>query len=307
MIQIFGQKEYENYIAAEGVWIDLTNPTPEEITKITHVLNLEYDDLIAAMDLNEKNRVEMSNNYILIIIDTPNKYSELDYKSIPLGIIITGNNIITVCFTENQILNKLHSNYEDKYAKTSKIEFVYDILMKTTIAYQVALLSINKTRENLEKNVQKITGEAELISLHKLESTLVHFFTSIKGNTTVITKMMKYKEVHNISDAQDVLDNLFIESQQNLEMVQIYREIISSTRELFSSIIDSRLNNVMKRLTSITVILSIPTIISGIYGMNLNPVGMPFSQIAHGFTIISGIIAMTCLILAVLLKTKKLL
>ena len=167
------------------------------------------------------------------------------------------------------------------------------------------MLSINKSRETIEKHIQKITGEAELTNLSELKSTLVHFYIPIKGNATVIAKTMKYKEMRNIPDVHNLLDNIFIENQQNLE--QIYREIISSTRKFFSSMIDSRLNNVIKHLTSITVILSIPTIISGIYGMNLNPIGMPFSQIANGFTAIIIIIILMCLFLIIFLKLKKIL
>lgn len=305
MIRVFGQKDFNTCNTSGGVWVELTNPNEKEITEICQLCNLETDDLIAAMDLNEKNRIEILDNYTLIIVDTPIKNTEFDYRSMPIGIILTGRTIITICSTENQILNKFHEIYGNRYDRNHNIEFVYEILARTTSAYQIALLQINKSREELEQKVMTITGEMELISLHKLESTLVHFFTSIKGNATVITKMIRYKEIRKISDEHDFLDNILIESQQNLEMAQVYREIINSTRELFSIIIDSRLNNIMKRLTSITVILSIPTIISGIYGMNLNSIGMPFSQIANGFTILLCIIVSICLFATIFLKLKK--
>ena len=306
MIKVFGNNEHNSSTTSHGIWLELTNPNFDEVNQVAQMLDLSQGDLTAAMDLNEKNRFEKFNAYTLIIIDIPTKSNELDYKSIPLGIILIGKHVITVCYKENQILNKFHESYEHKYASRHKVEFIYAILLETTIEYQRALLSINKVREELEHNVKKIKDETELISLHKLEVILVHFFFFIMGNATVITKMIRYSETNKISDGKDLLDNIFIENQQNLEMAQIYREIISSTRELFSSIMESRLNNVMKRLTSITVILSIPTIISGIYGMNLNPLGMPFSQIANGFTILISIITLTCVLLAALLKIKKL-
>lgn len=306
MIKVYGNDSHNSPAIDQGIWLELTNPNSDEVNQVAQMLDLSQDDLTAAMDLNEKNRIERFDAYTLIIIDIPTKSNEFDYKSIPLGIILIGKHVITVCYTGNPILNKFHEIYENKYASKHKIEFIYAILLKTTIEYQRALLSINKVREELEHNVKKVKDETELISLHKLEVILVHFFTSIKGNATVITKMIKYNETHKISDGKDLLDNISIENQQNLEMALIYREIINSTRELFSSIMESRLNNVMKRLTSITVILSIPTIISGIYGMNLNPLGMPFSQIANGFTILISIITLMCVLLTTLLKIKKL-
>lgn len=305
MIKAFGQNISDSYAVTRNGWIELTNPNAEEIAQISTSLDLDFDDLIAAMDLNETNRIEKFDKYALVIIDTPIKNSELNYKSVPLGIILTTSNIITVCCSENNILTKFHESYENQYAKKDKSEFVYAILLEATMAYQVALLSINRSREKIEQKVQEITGEPELINLHRLESTLVHFYTSIKGNDTVITKMKRYKEMQNISDEQDLLNNILIESQQNLEMARIYREIVGSTRELVSSIMEARLNNVMKRLTSITVILSIPTIVSGIYGMNLNPIGMPFSQIANGFTILLCVIMSICLSLIIFLRLKK--
>ena len=307
MIRLFRSEEELLDDNRSGMWIDLTTPEENEITQIAELLGLDLDDITAAIDLNEKNRIEIHDKYSLMIIDIPDKVGDHEYVTLPLGIILVGDNVVTVCSKENQILSYFHKNYLPHFDKRRKISLVYEIILKATMSFQSALISINKRRSDLETHIKKTTSESDLVDLHKLESILVYFATSIRGNAGVINRLSRLFLVQQKPEDKEILGDIVIENQQATEMVQIYRDIIDSTRELLSAIIDSRLNNVMKRLTSITIILSIPTIISGLYGMNLNQDGMPFSKITNGFGIVLIITLVLCLVLIISLKKKKML
>ena len=151
----------------------------------------------------------------------------------------------------------------------------------------------------------------ELMLLLSLEKSLVFFSTSLKSNEIVLTKLMKYNfpniSIKKYPEDEDLLEDVIIENKQAIEMSGIYRDIINGTRELFASVIDNTLNTVMKLLASITVVMSIPTIISGLYGMNVNPEGMPFSTYRYGFGIVCFITLIICIVTFFILKKKKLL
>ncbi|MBR4027112.1 MAG: magnesium transporter CorA family protein, partial [Lachnospiraceae bacterium] len=142
---------------------------------------------------------------------------------------------------------------------------------------------------------------------HELESTLVYFATSLRSNSVVLDRLTRYKRLEQYPEDKELLDDVIIENKQAIEMTSIYRDIINGTRELMSSVIDNRLNNVMKSLTSITLIMAIPTIISGLYGMNVNAESIPFADSPNAFLLISIIILLVCIIIMLFLRKKKVL
>ena len=173
--------------------------------------------------------------------------------------------------------------------------------------YQGHLRTIDKKRNEIEERIENDTREDDLIALHELESTLVNFATSLRANGNVLDRLTRYKRLEQYPEDKELLDDVIIENKQAIEMTVIYRDIINGTRELMSSVLDNRLNNVMKTLTSITLIMAVPTVISGIYGMNLNVVGMPFAASPFGFIIICLLILAVCILMVWFLKRKKML
>ena len=140
-----------------------------------------------------------------------------------------------------------------------------------------------------------------------MESNLVYFDTSLRANRMIVDRLTRYSGIKKFQEDQELLDDVIIENLQAIEMTQIYRDILKGTRELMSTVINNRLNNIMKLLAAITIVMAIPTIISGIYGMNVSGKWMPLSNTPHGFLIICGIILLVCIIVALILRKRKML
>ena len=162
-------------------------------------------------------------------------------------------------------------------------------------------------RTEIEERVGDDTEEEDLIALHELESTLVYFATSLRANGNVLDRLTRYKRLEQYPEDKELLGDVIVENKQAIEMTSIYRDIINGTRELMSSVIDNRLNNVMKYLTSITLVMAIPTVISGMYGMNVNGAGMPFADSVFGFGIVCIITLIVCAITMIILRKLKML
>ncbi|MBQ9886452.1 MAG: magnesium transporter CorA family protein [Lachnospiraceae bacterium] len=294
----------------DGAWIEMSAPTTEEIQHIVSSLNLEKDDVMAAIDPEEKIRVEVDDEYTLILVDIPAKeirHNVDSYTTIPLGIILTEHNIVTICSEETPILNYFHDSRIRDFSTKKKLRFVYQIMLRTAMFYQQVLTVIDKTRTEFEESIERITDEQDLVNLHELESTLVYFATSLRGNGNVLNRLTRYGRLQQYPEDRELLDDVIVENQQAIEMTQIYRDIIDGTSDLMSSILDLRLNKVMKRLTSVTLILSIPTVISGLYGMNVDTQWMPLAHTIHGFGIICLITLIICIFLMLYLRKKKML
>ena len=198
-------------------------------------------------------------------------------------------------------------NKVKEFSTKKKMRFIYQMLFRSAFVYQANLRLIDKKRIEIEERVDGDTSDTDLIELHELESTLVYFATSLRANSIVLERLRRYKRLEQYPEDMELLEDVMVEYQQAIEMTTIYRDVIDGTRELMSSVIDSKLNNVMKYLTSITIVMAIPTIISGIYGMNVGEEWMPFAKTPFGFEIISGVMLIICIIVLWVLRKKKML
>ena len=214
---------------------------------------------------------------------------------------------MTVCTDDTPVLQNFVNNRVKEFSTKKKMRFVYQILFRTATNYQMNLRVIDKKRTEIEERIGKNTEDIDLIDLHELESTLVYFATSLRANGVVLDRLTRYKRLEQYPEDKELLGDVIVENRQAIEMTSIYRDIINGTRELMSSVIDNRLNNVMKYLTSITIVMAIPTVISGIYGMNVNEKWMPFANTPHGFLIICIITLLICIITMLFLRKKKML
>ena len=306
------RKIHEEGGIVPGGWIDMVNPTVAEGELIAKRLQIDIQDLLAALDEEESSRVELEDGYTLILVDIPTieiRHDKEAYTTIPLGIILTQDIIITICTEETPVLQAFVNGRVKEFSTKKKMRFVYQILLRTTNMYQAFLRVIDKRRSEIEQRVseENDTEDRDLIHLHELESNLVYFATSLSANRVVLERLTRYERIEQYPEDKELLDDVIVENRQAIEMTNIYRDIIHGARELVSTILNNRLNNVMKFLTSITLVMAIPTVISGIYGMNVSAAWMPLAKTPYGFTIICVAIAVICVVALVVLKKKKLL
>lgn len=177
------------------------------------------------------------------------------YTTTPLGIILTQDIIITICTEETPVLQAFVNGRVKEFSTKKKMRFVYQILFRVAALYQNDLRVIDKKRTEIEERIDDDTEDVDLIDLHALESTLVYFATSLRANGVVLDRLTRYKRLEQYPDDTDLLDDVIVENRQAIEMTTIYRDIINGTRELMSSVLDNRLNNVMKILTIVTLVM----------------------------------------------------
>ena len=288
----------------------MVNPSVTEGQMIADQLDVDIEDVLAALDEEESSRIELQDGYTLILVDIPSveiRHEKKSYTTIPLGIILTGDVIVTVCTEETPVLGAFINDRVKEFSTKKKLRFVYQILYRISVLYQSNLRVIDKKRTEIEEQIGNDTQEVDLIALHELESTLVYFATSLRANGVVLDRLTRYKRLEQYPEDKELLGDVIVENKQAIEMTSIYRDIINGTRELMSSVIDNRMNNIMKNLTSITVVMAIPTIISGFFGMNVDANWVPFATTAHGFLIIAIITLLICVITMFALRRKKML
>ncbi|MGN0394879.1 MAG: magnesium transporter CorA family protein [Coprococcus sp.] len=297
--------EYE-----DDIWVSMTKPTVEESKYIAEKYEIDLDDVRAALDDEESSRIEIESDYTLIIVDIPSIERRNDrdaYTTIPLGIILVDKAVITVCAEETPVLEAFVEKKVRDFSTKKRMRFTYQILYRSCMTYQYYLRVMDRRRTLIEQRIQEETEDNDLIDLHELESNLVYFATSLRANGVVLDKLARYSRIKQYPEDKELLDDVMVENKQAIEMSNIYRDIINGTRELMTAVINNRLNNVMKFLAAITIVMSIPTIISGLYGMNVAGEWMPLSDTPYGFAIICGITLVICLIIAFILKKKKML
>ncbi|HBB29977.1 MAG TPA: magnesium transporter [Clostridiales bacterium] len=291
----------------DNAWINLTNPTEDELDFIVEKLNVERDFLYAALDEEESARVDTEKEQILILVDTPavEKTDEhIIYETLPLGIILTENNIITVCLKDSIVLDQFEKNSVRTFSTNKKFRFIYQILYRNAQRYLLYLRQIDKMSNQVEKKLHKSMKSKELIQLLDLEKSLVYITTALKANEAVLEKILKLDIIKKFPDDKDLLDDVIVENKQAIEMANIYSGILSGMMDAFASIISNNLNIVMKVLASITIIMSIPTIFASFYGMNV--INIPFSGSPYGFYIVIGMSALTSLIAGLIFMKKNL-
>jgi magnesium transporter len=300
--------EINEYV--DDMWICMTKPTVDESKYIAEKFDIDLADVRAALDDEESSRVDVENGYTLILVDIPSIEIRNDreaYTTIPLGIILVGTLIITVCAEETPVLEAFIEQKVREFSTKKRMRFMYQILYRSCMTYQYYLRVMDRRRTLIEQRIQEETEDADLIDLHELESNLVYFATSLRANGVVLDKLARYSSIKQYPEDKELLDDVMVENQQAIEMTNIYRDIINGTRELMTAVINNRLNNVMKFLAGITIVMSIPTIISGIYGMNVSGQWMPLSETPYGFEIICVITLIICIITYFVLKKKKML
>ncbi|MCR1952853.1 MULTISPECIES: magnesium transporter CorA family protein [unclassified Clostridium] len=269
-----------------GCWINIIAPSDEELILISKKTGVPLSFLKAPLDDEETSRIDIEDNCLLVVVDIPFTEMEdnsLTYDTYPLAIIHTEKQLITVCLKNSRILTDFINGKVKSFYSFKKSRFILQILNRISNSYLIYLRQIDKKSLMIEKRLHKSMKNRELIQLHSLEKSLVYFSTSLKANEITLEKMLKLDIMQKYEEDQDVLEDVIIENKQAIEMTEIYSNILASTMDFFASVISNNLNIVMKVLASVTILMAIPTVIGGIFGMNF--IKMPLINNEYGFEI----------------------
>ena len=319
MIQLFYTDEKEKVIEADfnaitnrdmlnNKWIRLVNPTDKEIESVAKLTDVDENAIKAPLDDEERSRIEIEDNYSLVLFDIPIIEEEeggyYSYSTLPLAYILTDKFTITVCLKDTAVMKDFTLGRVKTFSTNKRSRFLFQELYNTSTKFLQYLKQIDKASGRIQTELHKSTRNKELFQLLDLENSLVYFSTSLKGNDLVINRLIKTGAIVKYEEDQELIEDVAVENQQAIEMTSIYREILSVTMEGYANIINNNQNNIMKILTSITLLLSIPTLISGIWGMNTT---VPGEGSWWGFIGVTIATVVICIVVGILLHKKKLL
>ncbi|MEK6752311.1 MAG: magnesium transporter CorA family protein [Chloroflexota bacterium] len=255
---------------ANGAWVNVVDPTPDEMEKLAN-WGMDMDYINYSLDQDEMPRMERDEEYTFILLRIPihQPDSDIPYNTVPLGIMILGNRIITVCRYDSDII-KVLANGKYRLLKTGKrYRLALYIFLETAARYLNLLRDINRATELVEDRLQKSTQNRELLELLKYQKSLTYFATALRSNEVMMERVQKTQLFNYYEEDQDLLEDVLTENQQAIQMTSINTEILSSMMDAFASIISNNLNVVMKALAALTIILNMPAIVAAFYGMNV--------------------------------------
>jgi len=255
---------------ANGTWVKAVDPTPEEIQKLVD-WGIDTDYINYSLDLDEMPRLERDDEYTFILLRIPHSQPEADipFITIPLGIMIKGNTIVTICRYDKEMF-KILANGKYRLLKTGKrYRFALYIFLETATRYLMHLREINRMTETIEDQLQKSTRNREVLELLKYQKSLTYFATALRSNEVMMERVQRTQIFNYYEDDQDLLEDVLTENQQAIQMTSINTEILSSMMDAFASIISNNLNGVMKALAAITIIINVPAVVAAFYGMNV--------------------------------------
>ena len=278
-----------------GSWVNVVNPTRQEIKKLVS-WGMEMEFVNYSLDQDEIARMERDDEYTFILLRIPihQPESDIPYTTVPLGIMILGNKIITVCRHDNDILHVLAAG-KYRLLKTGKrYRFVLYLFLENSVRYLHFLREINRSTELVEDSLRKSPRNREVLELLKYQKSLTYFSTALRSNEVMMERVQKTQLFNYYEEDKDLLEDVRTENQQAIQMTGITTEILSGMMEAFASIISNNLNGVMRALTALTIILNVPAIVMSLYSMNtvlpgkLNP--LMFLMIS-GFSLVVAAVA----------------
>lgn len=287
-----------------GCWVSVVEPTEDEIRRLIEEFGLDSGFVRSSLDDEESSRVEIEDDQTLIIVDCAiaEKHSEntMLYITMPMGIILTQDYVFTVSHRENVVLSEMASGLVKNVQTSMKTRFVLTLLLRIANRFLQCLKQIDKISYQMEQQLHGSMKNKELIQLLELEKSLVYFTTSLKADDVTLEKIHRGRVIRLYEEDQDLLEDVLIEVQQAIEMANIYSGILSGMMDAFASVISNNLNIVMKRLTIITIIMAIPTMIFSFYGMNTSDLPLPVTWFPFALSCVA-----TAVIAVILLRKEK--
>ena len=289
----------------DACWVELVNPTDDEVEDVVAFSGIPEELVKAALDEEESARIEVDEGATMYIVDSPMLVDTEDgdqYTTIPVAVIYNAKCVVTVSLSTDPVLTAFHSN-RYKISVADPIGFVLNFMLGNVKRFSSLLKQIDKKSLRLQAELHKSMRNQELIELLELQNSLVYFSTALSANSTVQGRIARLAVVQSNEEYQDLREDILIETRQAVEMCSIYRDILKTTMDAFSSVISNNVNNVVKRLTIITILVAIPTLIAGLLGMNVKlPFGMDsISGSDWEFWIVLGICVLLVAVFSIVL------
>ena len=303
-----GLKEASEF--ASSCWINLVDPTTTELEAVLTHSNVPRDFLTDPLDVGERPRFDYEDDASLIIVHVPRPDEDdgdsvAPYRTVPLGIILFGQSVITVCSAATPVTTAFLDQIRRVCPPSDTYRFAFRLLWHAGVLFLRYINEIHSRTATLEDELHESISNEALMKLFQIEKTLVYFTTSLKADTIALARANTARQLTLSEDDRDYLEDAMVEYQQALETATIHANILNGTLDTFASIINNNLNNVMKYLTAATIMLAAPTLIASLYGMNI---GLPFQNHAHAFSIVmgfSGLLAIAIGALFVVLSRKR--
>ncbi len=292
-----------------GSWINVINPSSEELEKISAWIKWDVDALKTSLDIDERSRIEQEGKNFMVIINLPLLDDEGQFDTLPCSMVFTHKNMVTLCSRENRIIGSFTKATSNSFDTKKPTKMLLSILYKATQFYLRYLKIINRKTESIEYSLRNTTNNKELFQLMEIQKSLVYFTTALRDNQLVLQKLIRMVRAKTISsilpfneDDIDLLEDIMIENKQAIEMVDMHRTILESMMDGFASVINNNVNQVMKFLAAITIILSIPTMLASFWGMNVD---LPLKDTNFGFWYVIAISTILTILVILFFRKKK--
>jgi len=305
---IIRTQEERNLIQSDEVvkdcWVDARNVSREDLTRLEKDFGISSELIADIMDIDEQARIEKEEEYTAIIVRLPvfDNTFEVSVFTVPVGIILFKDKIVTICQRSSDVLDDLTGHRIRDFSIRNKSTFVLNLMGRAALSYLRTLKELNKKTAIIERVLQKSVKNNELVQLLSIQKSLVYFTTSLKTNELLLEKLQKSPFIHFKEDEQELLEDVLTDNKQAIEMANIYSSILTGTMDAFASVISNNINIVMRRLTIVSIVLMIPTLISSFFGMNVD---LPFQEHPLAIAGIFGVSLLASLIGALLLGDKR--
>lgn len=292
-----------------GCWVNLVNPTEEEIDSVCNALNIKKNFMVNMLDMDEKPRIDEEDGCKMLLLDVPFKEKKNKMEavvSMPLGILVVRDDyIVTLSKEKFKIVDEFTKDRVKGFFTYKKSRFVIQLIYRVSLLYLKTLRDIDNKIEIAESKILTATKNEELLNLLAIENSLTYIITALKSNGVVLDKILKGNVIKLFEEDEDLLEDAIIENNQAVEMAELYRGILSSTTDTVATIISNNLNTIMKFLAGITIVFSIPTMVASFMGMNVN-LG-EFARNPHAFILLIWLSLLLSILLAIILKKKNML
>jgi len=284
----------------KNCWISLSSPSEEDLARLKEIIAIPDETLHTLKDIDEIPIVEKEEGYTFFIIRTPynNVENDLEYSTVPLGVFVTEDYTVTISYFVNDTVPRMK---ELKFPFRGKL-FVFRLLLVSARIYLTYLKEIHRMMFFLEEKLEETQKNRLIMQLLELEKSLVYFSTSLKSNRILLERVAKDKSITRTEEKKDLIEEAIDENNQAMEMCETYSNILTSTLDAYASVISNNLNTVMKILATITIVMSVPTLVASIYGMNIV---LPFQGSHYAFLAIMAVSVMLSLVCVFFFWKKK--
>ena len=293
-----------------GAWINLVRPSADELNAVEAITEAPQDFIRSALDPEESSRIEIEDNHILVLINVPINHDShvYEYDTIPLGIIITPDYIVTICQEYNDVIQNFSETRFRYFSTFKRTRLLFQILYRSAMLFLKDLRQMTRRSDQIEQDLRKSMKNEELFQLLDLQKGLTYYSMSLRSNKVVVERLLRLCSNPQVShiikfreEDEELLDDVRVEYDQAIEMAQIQTDVLAGMMDAFASVISNNMNIVMKFLASITIVMAIPTMVASFFGMN---VPVPWEGDPMGFVIVS-IVALGLTIVSIWVLWKK--